>query len=300
MSEIEGVCPIIVVPFTDQGAIDFDSFRKQIRTLAEGGCHAQILFGFASEFYKLSDGERKELIETAVEVGREMDCQIWASVTEQSTPVAVEWAQYFEDVGVDGLMLLPPYTGETDKESLLRHMEAVADGVDVPILIQYAPNEVETTISPDTFVELYNRVDNVTSYKIECNPPGPYMTELLERTDGEIDLLVGNAGHQFIEAMDRGAVGVMPGGGMSDYYLDIYQSYQDGDRKRAIELHNEILPMLNHITQSGQLFIHYEKQIMKRRGMLATDLCREPTVAPDAYFDGLVDEYYTMLEDRLD
>lgn len=276
-----------------------DSFRNQIRALAEGGCHTQILFGLASEFYKLSDKERKQLIETAVDVGRDVDCPIWASVTDQSTHVAVEWAQYFEDVGVDGLMILPPHMGEADEQALLTHMEAVAEGVDIPLLIQYAPEEVGVIISPETFVELYNRVDNVASFKIECNPPGPYMTELNEKTGGEIDFLVGNAGHQFIEAMDRGAIGVIPGGGMHEYYLDIYRSYQNGDRERAIELHNRILPILNHISQSVQLFIHYEKKIMKRRGMLQTDGCREPTVAPDSYFDDLMDEYYAQIADYL-
>jgi 4-hydroxy-tetrahydrodipicolinate synthase len=300
VSDIEGVCPIIVVPFTDDGAIDFDSLRNQIRVLADGGCHAQILFGLASEFYKLSDEERRALIETAVDVGHDAGTPIWASVTDQSTTVAVEWAQYFEDVGVDGLMLLPPHMGDSDERSLLDHMRAVGEAVSLPIMVQYAPEAVGTTIGPETFAELSDRVENIRSFKVECVPPGPYMTELAERTGEDVDILVGSAGNQFIEAMDRGAVGVIPGGAMHEYYLDIYRHYQEGDRDRAIELHNEILPMLNHIGQAGELFVHYEKKMLQRRGVIATDRCREPTLSTDEYLDDLVDDYFELIQDRLD
>lgn len=291
MTDIEGVCPIILVPFTESGAIDYDEFRNQIRVLADGRCHAQILFGFASEFYKLSDEERRELIETAVKVGHKVGTPIWASVTDQSTTIAIKWAQYFEEIGVDGLMLLPPFMSDADESSLLNHMRAVGEAVSIPILVQYAPENSGVTISPETFAKLSEKVDSITSFKVESMPPGPYMTKLLEQTGGAVDILVGSAGRQFIEAMDRGAIGVIPGGAMHEYYLDIYESYMDGNRDRAIQLHNEILPMLDHIGQVGELFIHYEKKMMKKRGILETDQCREPTLTPDSYIDDLVDDH---------
>lgn len=297
MTAIEGVCPILLVPFDDDGEIAYDDFRAQVRLLADGGCHAAILFGFASEFYKLSDAERRELIEVAVAEGDDAGIPIWASVTEGSTPVATEWARYFEDVGVDGLMLLPPFVGDADGDALREHVRAVGEAASVPILVQYAPGQTGSAISPGTFAALSEDVETIQSFKIECSPPGPYISDLLERAD--VDVLVGSAGRQLIEAMDRGAVGVIPGPALHELYLDVHENYVGGDRERAIALHNELLPMLNHIGQVGELFVHYEKTLMAERGVFGDDRCRAPTVSPDEHLDALVEDYYALLRDHL-
>ena len=81
--------------------------------------------------------------------------------------------------------------------------------------------------------------------------------------DGEMQIFVGNAGFQIIECMDRGAIGAMPGCSMYDVYLDIYNNYVEGNREKAIELHNKLLPMLNHIRQNVEQIISFEKRILE-------------------------------------
>ena len=108
-------------------------------------------------------------------------------------------------------------------------------------------------------------------------------------------IFVGNAGFQLIECMDRGAIGAMPGCSMFDVYLDIYNRYMSGDRKGAIDIHNLILPMLNHIRQNVEQIISFEKRILKRRGIIASDYCRAPSYDTDEYFDRLFDEFYDKL-----
>ena len=56
-TELKGICPIIATPFTEKGAVDYDSFANLVRTLIQGGCHAVTLFGIAGEYYKLTDEE---------------------------------------------------------------------------------------------------------------------------------------------------------------------------------------------------------------------------------------------------
>ena len=111
------------------------------------------------------------------------------------------------------------------------------------------------------------------------------------------DVPVG-AGFQLIEAMDRGAIGAMPGCSMYDVYLDIYNHYVSGDRKGAIELHNKILPMLNHIRQNVEQIISFEKRILKLRGVISCDYCRKPSYDSDPYFDKLFDEFYAEMSAR--
>ena len=85
---------------------------------------------------------------------------------------------------------------------------------------------------------------------------------------------------------------------MYDVYLDIYNHYVDGDREGAIDLHNKILPMLNHIRQNVEQIISFEKRILKKRGIIACDYCRKPSYDTDPYFDKLFEEFYAEMAAR--
>lgn len=70
---------------------------------------------------------------------------------------------------------------------------------------------------------------------------GPYVTNLMKLTYRKMKIFVGNAGFQLIECMDRGAIGDMPGCSIYDVYIDIYNSYINGDREKAIEIHTSFI-----------------------------------------------------------
>ena len=294
----EGVLPILTVPCRESGEIDYGSVRTQIAALADGDCDGVILFGFGSEFYKLTEEERRELVRVSVDAGSEHDFPVYTSVTEQTTTAAVEWAEWYADAGVDGLMLLPPHMAGPGEDDLLDHMRAVGEAVSVPVMVQYAPENVGLTISPETFARLSAEVENISDYKVESEPPGPYATALLEATDGEVDVLVGSNGKRLIEILDRGGVGVVPTGGLHEFYVEIIDRYESGDREGAIEVHDRLLPMLNH-SAGGETFVRFDKEIQARRGFIAEDAThmRPPTTDPDDY---VVDLWRDRLETALE
>lgn len=295
MKEIKGVCPIIAAPFTDKGEVDYKSLEQLVRELIRGGCHAVTLFGIAGEYYKLTDDERMEMAIAAAKVCHEENGTLIVSVTDHSTEIAVERARLFETVGADCLMILPPFFLKPGAAWLYEHMKAIAGAVTIPVMAQYAPEQTGVVIPPETFVRLEKECPNMIYYKIECKPAGPYVTNLLNLTDNKMKIFVGNAGFQLIECMDRGAVGAMPGCSMYDVYLDIYNSYVSGNREKAIEIHNKLLPMLNHIRQNVEQIIFFEKRILTRRGIIKSDYCRKPSYATDKYFDKLFEEFYDAM-----
>ncbi|UKI36378.1 MAG: hypothetical protein L6V93_21120 [Clostridiales bacterium] len=69
--------------------------------------------------------------------------------------------------------------------------------------------------------------------KSSAKPAGPYVTNLMNLTDGKMKIFVGNAGFQLIECMDRGAIGAMPGCSMYDIYVDIYNKYASRQSERG-------------------------------------------------------------------
>ncbi len=300
MSDIKGICPIIATPFTENGEVDYQDLDNLVKHLINGGCHAVTLFGIAGEYYKLSDDERKKMVEVTVKAAKEAGGKTIISVTDHSTEVAVKTARFFEESGADCLMLLPPFFLKPGGAYLYEHMKAVAQAVSIPIMAQYAPEQTGVTIPPETFVKLEKECPNIEYYKIECKPAGPYVTTLMNLTDGKMKIFVGNAGFQMIECMDRGAMGAMPGCSMYDVYLKIYNAYASGDRKEAIRIHNALLPMLNHIRQNVEQIISFEKRILKLRGIIKSDYCRKPSYNTDKYFDKLFDDLYSELKEYFD
>ena len=295
LTEIKGICPIIAAPFTEVGEVDYKSLENLVKFLIKGGCHAVTLFGIAGEYYKLTDDERTKMAEVTIKAAKEVGGKTIISVTDHSTEVAAKRARFFEELGADCLMLLPPFFLKPGAKYLYEHMKAIANAVKIPIMAQYAPEQTGVAIQPETFCKLEKECPNMIYYKIECKPAGPYVTNLMKLTDGKMKIFVGNAGFQLIECMDRGAIGAMPGCSMFDIYLDIYNRYMSNDRKGAIDIHNLILPMLNHIRQNVEQIISFEKRILKRRGIIASDYCRAPSYDTDEYFDRLFDEFYDKL-----
>ncbi len=299
MTDIKGICPIIAPPFTDDGEIDENSLRHMLRKLIEGGCHALTLFGFGGEFYKLSDKERHQLLDIVVEECREGGIPSIVSITQHATKLAVQEAKHAEAVGADCLMLLPPFLLRPTKTDLFQHIAAVGETVTIPIILQYAPHLTGVAIDPALMADLSNEFNTIQYFKIECKPPGPYISKLLELTDNKVKIMAGSAGLNLPEAFDRGAIGGMPGSSMFDLYLKVYESYMRGERDESIRLHNLLVPMINHILQRTEMIIYYEKRILKRRGFIESDHCRLPTFTPDEYYDRLFEDYYAMIKPHL-
>ena len=289
MSDIKGICPIIATPFTDSGAVDYDSLRNLLRVLIAGGCHGLTLFGIAGEYYKLAEDERAEMVKLVIEECQRGNTPSIISVTDHATEVAVKKAKSLQDAGADSLMLLPPFFLKPGAAAAYNHIKAVAEAVTIPVIVQYAPEQTGVAIDPSVFLQLNQEYQHL-DYKIECKPPGAYISRLL--AGGDVTVFVGNAGYQMIENFDRGAVGVMPGCSMFDVYLKIYNHYLAGNRRAAINTHNVLLSVLNHIRQNVEMIIYYEKQILKKRDIIASGYCRLPSFTPDAVYEAMFEEFY--------
>jgi 4-hydroxy-tetrahydrodipicolinate synthase len=151
------------------------------------------------------------------------------------------------------------------------------------------------SIPPTALADLHDEVPTVRYFKVETDAPGPYITDLLEATDDEeVHALVGNAGVQMIEALERGAVGVMPGSSLCDVYVRIYEAYRAGNLEEAIGIHADLHELLAHVI--GTDIVGYEKEISARRGQVATARCRAPNPPePDEHHRRLFETYYDRL-----
>ncbi len=137
---LQGIFSILPTPFTGEDErVDLDGLRRVIDLIIDEGVHGVALLGVASEFYKVTDDERRQMIEATIEqtAGR---VPVIVNITRHATAAAVQDARDAEASGADAIMIVPPSFIPPSHEQVVKHVEAVADSVSLPIIIQYAPN----------------------------------------------------------------------------------------------------------------------------------------------------------------
>lgn len=274
--ELTGVLPVLAVPFHADGRLDLEGFDAVCELVVRAGVDGALLFGLASEFYKLTDREREELQRRFLGiVARARGPLAVVSVTAHATRVAVEHAVRAVGEGADAINLLPPYFLAPSRVDLLAHLEAVLESVDVPVVVQYAPAQTGTSLTAAMLRQVAVRHPNLTTVKVESQPPGRMVTELAQ-DEPRLAAIVGYAGLQLPDAVRRGAVGVQPGCSFAELYVRLWQHHRAGDTEAFASLHARMLPYLSTWMQQVEYIIQVEKTILHRRGLIASDHCRRP------------------------
>jgi dihydrodipicolinate synthase/N-acetylneuraminate lyase len=298
--EISGIVPIMAATFTSSGTLDTDSFQSLIRHLVATNASGLTLFGLATEFYKLADDDRArmQMLMLAETTHSESVAGI-ISITDHSWEVACQRAREAEAQGADALMLLPPYFLGPGEDAIVEHLKRVIGGVKIPVIVQYAPMQTGVRIAPDVFLKLRDLLPNADFVKVESQPPGRYVSQLIERSHGSIRSLVGYAGVQMPDALARGAVGIQPGCSFTEIYVELWRLWLS-DHSAFLHLHRKLLPYINDWMQGVELIIKVEKVILKRRGIIASDYCRSPAYTLDkreqAYIDQFMSEFSEWLQ----
>ncbi len=296
--EIQGICPIAPAVYDDSGAVDLRDYRNCCGKLIALGAQSLTLFGIAGEYYKMDENEEESLIDATVEVCHKNNSGCIISNTKHSTESALRRAKRIEESGADCMMVLPPFFLKPGGAALFEHIDALCGSVRIPLMFQYAPDQTGVSIAPDILVRLAQKHANLKYFKIECKPPGAYVSALMKQLPSGCRIFVGNAGFQMIEGFHRGASGVMPGPSMPDVYRKIWDALLAGDGREAQRVHDKLNALLNHIRQNVEMIIHFEKQILKRRGLIRSDYCRKPGFVSDPVYDRMFEELYLMIQEE--
>lgn len=274
VAKIQGVNPIVAMPFSAQGDVDWASFRRLLAHLSGLGVNGLTLFGIASEFPKLDDSERLQLADVFLDELAGKGLFRALSITDHSTDLAVRRARRYQSMGADALMLLPPFFLQPSLAAVQAHISAVLEAVTIPVMVQYAPGETGFPVTPAQLADVAKRYPHAV-FKIECNPPVEYTREFLQYAP-QAHVLNGYAGLYMLQMLAVGGKGVMPGCSFSEIYLRIYRNWLAGEYPQAAQLHEALLPYIQHWMQHCEYIIQVEKTILQRRGIITDDYCRKP------------------------
>src|SRR5215217_5807202 len=152
MTQFKGSITALVTPFKD-GAVDEAAFRSFINWQIQEGTHGLVPVGTTGESPTLSHKEHERVIEICVEEARGR-VPVIAGAGSNSTTEAIRLTKHAKEVGCDAVLSVTGYYNKPTQEGQYRHFMAIADAVDIPILLYNIPGRAIVEIGVDTMARL--------------------------------------------------------------------------------------------------------------------------------------------------
>lgn len=261
----------IITPFNADGSINYDKLGEIIDYQIENGTDAIIICGTTGEASTMTDDEHRDCIRFAVKhtAGR---VPVIAGAGSNDTKYAVELSKEAEEAGADALLHVTPYYNKTTQNGLIAHFTAIADSVNIPLVLYNIPGRTGMNMEVSTVKELA-RHRNIAAIK-EASGNISYAAKLIAECGDMIDIYSGND-DMIVPLMSLGAKGVIS---VLSHVLprqthDMVQLCLDNNFAEATKLQIEYLDLVN------SLFIEVNpipvKEAMNMLGW-STGSCRLP------------------------
>lgn len=293
MKNYEGIFPIALTTFDEHCEVDELSQLSLINHLIDCGVHGIAIFGNASEGYALSESEKARLMPLIIKEVRKR-VPVFVSTGHTGTHVAVRISKAAEEAGADGLMVLPPYFLKPSAEDLFGYYKMISDAVSIPIMIQDAPLLTGVNIGAAQMARMAKECANVKLTKVEAPPTSLKVTEVKQVCGDSLIIFGGLNGHFFLEELQRGARGTMPGSDMMPMFVNVWNLHEAGKHREARAEFNRHLPLIRFELQPG-LGVSAMKHNLKRLGVIRHTTVRPPTRS----LDGLAVEELQQIGDDL-
>ncbi len=274
-----GLIPILATPFDTDGSLDVASLRRLVEFELACGVDGLAVHGMASEGFSLTAAERSTIVRTLREVAGD-EVPLVAGVNATSTATAVEQGEAAVADGADQLMVLPPFLSKLPGGHFADFYGTVADRTGVPLMIQEASAATGVPMSTPQLVEL-GALPGVVSVKIETQPTSPKVAAIHAATD-DLVILGGQNALFVLEEYEGGAVGTMPACEFSDALAVILADWHAGRHDDAHAGFNRLLPLIRFGLQPG-IAHAVHKEVLVRRGVIASAAVRSPVSALDAH-----------------
>lgn len=200
-----GVCPALVTPFDQGGAVNYDTFAELVARQLEGGVSALCVCGTTGESATLSDAEQASLIAFCVKqaAGR---VPVIAGAGSNDTSHALSLSLAAQAAGADALLLVTPYYNKTTQRGLVKHFTYLADRVELPIILYNVPARTGLSMTAETYAALAQH-PNIAGVK-EASGNLDLVTNTRRLCPGDFFIWSGND-DQVVPLMALGAKGVI-------------------------------------------------------------------------------------------
>ncbi|MFH1996381.1 MAG: 4-hydroxy-tetrahydrodipicolinate synthase [Candidatus Omnitrophota bacterium] len=184
----KGSMVALVTPFKD-GALDEQAVRKLVDFQIAGGTSALVPCGTTGESATLSHQEHDTMVETVIDAAKKR-IPVIAGSGSNNTAEAVRLTKHAKEAGADAALLISPYYNKPTQKGIYLHYKAIAEAVDIPLIIYNIASRTGINIEPDTFAAL-SKVKNIVGVK-EASGNIDQMTWIVKKSVQRFFLISGD------------------------------------------------------------------------------------------------------------
>ena len=276
----EGVFSVLPTPFRGGGEVDTDSLKRVVDLIVGAGVKGVTALGVTGEVSRLNERERRLVVETVVNqvAGR---ARVIVGASADGVRTCVEFSREAKSLGAAAVMVSPPRMPKLSSESVVNHYKALADAVDLPIVVQDYPPISGFAMESGLLARIAKEGPAARTIKLE-DPPTPVKTAriLAAAGDTKVAILGGLGGVFLLEELMAGAAGVMTGFAYPEVLVQVVSLYRAGKIDEAGEVFYRFVPLMRFEFQEG-IGMAIRKEVLRRRGALADGSTRAPGAVLD-------------------
>lgn len=284
MSVFKGAAVAIITPMLENGEVNYPKLGEIIEYQIANQTDAIVICGTTGEASTLSHEEHLEVIDYCVKkVAKRIP--VIAGTGSNCTETAIYLSKEAQKSGADALLVVTPYYNKATQKGLIAHYTAVAEAVELPIIMYNVPGRTGCNILPETAAALVHTVKNIVGIK-EASGNISQVAKLMSLCGDEIELYSGND-DQIVPILSLGGLGVISvlSNVAPKETHDIVEMYLDGDVRGSMELQLKAVPLVD------QLFCEVNpipvKAAMNLMGMEVGSLRMPLTEMEDAHKENL-------------
>lgn len=243
MSIFTGSGTAIVTPMNADGSVNYDSFGEMIEFQIANGTDCIIVCGTTGEASTLSHEEHIETIRFCIDkVARRIP--VIAGTGSNCTETAIYLSKAAQECGADGILVVTPYYNKATQNGLFAHFSAIANSVNIPVVLYNIPGRTGCKLLPETIARLYSEVENIVAVK-EASGDMSAVAKVAQLTGGKMDIYSGNDDQvlPILSLGGKGVISVLSNVAPKETH-ELVASYLEGDVKRSLELQLKYLPLI--------------------------------------------------------
>ncbi|MFP4473552.1 MAG: 4-hydroxy-tetrahydrodipicolinate synthase [Candidatus Omnitrophota bacterium] len=239
---LKGSIVAIATPFKD-GKVDEGKLKELVEFQIKNGTSAILPCGTTGESPTLSHEEHERVIDLCIEAA-DKRVPVMAGTGSNSTEEAVQLTRHAAEAGADAALVVTPYYNKPTQEGLYRHFKAVADSVDIPIILYNIPGRTSRNIEPETMARLAADCQNIIGVKEAAGSLA--QMQAIKMICPDDFLLFSGDDALTLPLLSIGGVGVVSvvANIVPQDVAALIKAFNDGDITEAQKRHYRLLPLV--------------------------------------------------------
>jgi len=263
MAPFRGTYTVLITPFTADGkSVDIPALKTLVNWQIEQGIHGLIPLGSTGEFLSMTREERQLVTDTCVKTaaGR---VPVLIGTGAEWTDECVALSKEAQELGADGVMIIPPYYSCPTEDELFEHYRRVGEAISVPIMVYNNPATANVDLTPSIVARL-SRIDNCRYIK-ESTLEVTRVRDIIELCGDRMTVFAGILGYESFWLGAQGWVAVCSNliPGMSARLFELVADEKDVDQ--ALALYKKMLPIVKWV--GGHRYVAASKDALAMMGL---------------------------------